>query len=316
MALQSSRSFNAALFQNISFLLDGSNNQEEEEEDREATQLSGRGHASGSVSIAAGQTGRGFERLLTIQPAQNREVNGSKLDAHSILKACKEEKYQPKHRDFPSERGSDLTQCPICLENFEIHDKILRLPCNHPFHAHCIAPWINEKHDECPFCRSKILKSNTQISSITPNSSNRSSLYSNFENSGGQPYGRPRDAPLNITPTFQRSHTNRVIAPTYDRSTSMATRLLIPSSNNFVPNNNPLFVSTSGSHRFHIPIENSTSMRQSSMPDQRAPSTRASVYNQPVYEIRNSEVHGTSSRIGSIPISKFPSMRNYTQHMG
>jgi len=47
--------------------------------------------------------------------------------------------------------------CPICLEDFQEHVKLKRLPCGHGFHKDCILPWIaDHSRDSCPFCRQRI----------------------------------------------------------------------------------------------------------------------------------------------------------------
>ena len=42
--------------------------------------------------------------------------------------------------------------CLICLQNYNIKDKICYLPCNHFFHAFCIKKWLEMKHT-CPICK-------------------------------------------------------------------------------------------------------------------------------------------------------------------
>lgn len=46
--------------------------------------------------------------------------------------------------------------CPICLDNLQVHDKIRRLPCGHPFHVHCIDEWAS-KANRCPVCNVPII---------------------------------------------------------------------------------------------------------------------------------------------------------------
>lgn len=48
--------------------------------------------------------------------------------------------------------------CSICLDNFEISDKIYCLVCNHVFHKQCIEGWINYKKQNilCPLCKKEI----------------------------------------------------------------------------------------------------------------------------------------------------------------
>ena len=43
-------------------------------------------------------------------------------------------------------------QCAICLEHYDLDDKVRTLPCFHTFHCHCIDKWLNMKA-ECPVCK-------------------------------------------------------------------------------------------------------------------------------------------------------------------
>ena len=44
-------------------------------------------------------------------------------------------------------------ECSICLEAHKLHMHVLRLPCAHIFHPHCILPWLRESAHSCPVCR-------------------------------------------------------------------------------------------------------------------------------------------------------------------
>ena len=45
--------------------------------------------------------------------------------------------------------------CTICIEDFEVGDRIVNLPCAHKFHTKCISPWL-KKSTECPNCKNEI----------------------------------------------------------------------------------------------------------------------------------------------------------------
>ena len=46
-------------------------------------------------------------------------------------------------------------KCSICLEDFEIGNKIIYLPCFHYYHAKCIETWVKNS-DKCPLCNIEI----------------------------------------------------------------------------------------------------------------------------------------------------------------
>ena len=49
-------------------------------------------------------------------------------------------------------------ECAICLENYNIGDKVNTLKCNdiHTFHHTCMLEWV-KTNDICPMCRENIL---------------------------------------------------------------------------------------------------------------------------------------------------------------
>jgi len=43
--------------------------------------------------------------------------------------------------------------CPICLDEFQPNDQVIRKGCDHVFHRHCIERWLPQKDHKCPYCR-------------------------------------------------------------------------------------------------------------------------------------------------------------------
>ncbi|KAL6978995.1 RING-H2 finger protein atl72, partial [Sarracenia purpurea var. burkii] len=65
---------------------------------------------------------------------------------------------------YKSGLGIPATDCPICLGEFAVGEKVRILPkCNHGFHVKCIDIWLLS-HSSCPTCR--------QLLSELPSSSN------------------------------------------------------------------------------------------------------------------------------------------------
>lgn len=42
--------------------------------------------------------------------------------------------------------------CAICLDEFNMKEKVLELSCKHYYHEQCIRPWLSI-HTECPYCK-------------------------------------------------------------------------------------------------------------------------------------------------------------------
>jgi len=45
--------------------------------------------------------------------------------------------------------------CSICIMEFEVGERIIKLPCGHEFHGECVTAWVEAKH-RCPLCRQHI----------------------------------------------------------------------------------------------------------------------------------------------------------------
>ncbi|KAL7093395.1 hypothetical protein ACP275_11G038700 [Erythranthe tilingii] len=61
-----------------------------------------------------------------------------------------------------SETASDVSQCYICLAEYEDGDKIRILPCHHEFHMSCVDKWLKEIHGVCPLCRGDVREGFTE----------------------------------------------------------------------------------------------------------------------------------------------------------
>ncbi|XP_055822815.1 uncharacterized protein LOC129891464 isoform X1 [Solanum dulcamara] len=52
--------------------------------------------------------------------------------------------------------SNNVSQCHICLSEYEEGDKIRVLPCHHEFHLLCVDKWLKEIHGVCPLCRGDV----------------------------------------------------------------------------------------------------------------------------------------------------------------
>lgn len=62
-----------------------------------------------------------------------------------LLGGLPRERYDPKHHGH-------LKECELCLEEYKAGDELMRLPCMHFFHCHCVSPWLQKAYT-CPVCQ-------------------------------------------------------------------------------------------------------------------------------------------------------------------
>lgn len=51
--------------------------------------------------------------------------------------------------------GAEVVCCPICQENYQQDETLVKLPCKHDFHKDCVTTWLTQ-HNSCPMCRQAI----------------------------------------------------------------------------------------------------------------------------------------------------------------
>mmetsp|Transcript_4457 Transcript_4457/g.6601 ORF Transcript_4457/g.6601 Transcript_4457/m.6601 type:complete len:109 (-) Transcript_4457:24-350(-) len=68
-----------------------------------------------------------------------------------VIAGLSRTRYDPSQLAFEN-------SCKICLQEYSEDDELTNLKCDprHVFHSECINRWIQEGHDDCPFCRSPI----------------------------------------------------------------------------------------------------------------------------------------------------------------
>lgn len=55
----------------------------------------------------------------------------------------------------PESGKMDVTECCICLADFEVGETVRKLPCSHLFHPACIDTWL-EFNTLCPLCKQDV----------------------------------------------------------------------------------------------------------------------------------------------------------------
>lgn len=73
----------------------------------------------------------------------------------------------------------DTNSCTVCMEDFSVGDKAIKMPCNHLFHKGCLVPWL-ELHNSCPVCRHELPSSEGSDNQQSSSGSNSTSTSQTF----------------------------------------------------------------------------------------------------------------------------------------
>ena len=85
----------------------------------------------------------------TSEVSQEGEVTEAKADLQFAV-------FASLFADSPAVYSADISlsdsQCPICLNDFQLKDEVIRLPCDHVLHFSCFGISIRYRQ-ECPLDR-------------------------------------------------------------------------------------------------------------------------------------------------------------------
>ncbi|XP_019187789.1 PREDICTED: E3 ubiquitin-protein ligase RING1 [Ipomoea nil] len=90
--------------------------------------------------------GAGFEDLIQQLAENDPNRYGTPPASKSAVAALPTIK---ANKDLLS---SELAQCAVCKDDFELGMEVKQMPCKHVYHNDCILPWL-ELHNSCPVCR-------------------------------------------------------------------------------------------------------------------------------------------------------------------
>lgn len=62
------------------------------------------------------------------------------------------------------------TMCSICLEDYELKEKLRVLPCGHLYHTECILPWLTTRAANCPMCKETFVVDQFLLEKSSPDS--------------------------------------------------------------------------------------------------------------------------------------------------
>ena len=86
---------------------------------------------------------------------QNRELTPEDYDLllqldDLVAKKTVDEDKLKSFREFLADKEVSTEQCAVCMEAYQVGEKIKELPCTHYFHAHCIEQWLKTVSLNCP----------------------------------------------------------------------------------------------------------------------------------------------------------------------
>lgn len=90
--------------------------------------------------------GPGFEQLIEQLAENDPNRYGTPPASKSAVEAL------PTIKVDEAMLKSDLAQCAVCKDDFELGTVVKQMPCKHVYHDDCILPWL-ELHNSCPVCR-------------------------------------------------------------------------------------------------------------------------------------------------------------------
>mmetsp|Transcript_34108 Transcript_34108/g.49944 ORF Transcript_34108/g.49944 Transcript_34108/m.49944 type:complete len:346 (-) Transcript_34108:9-1046(-) len=104
-------------------------------------------------SSGASSTGSSNTRL---EHTEHQQSNGTTtpLNLHetSSTSSLNQPLLRQRKTNHTKKKQQQPQTCAICLESYNVGEKVRTIPCFHTFHTKCIDPWLSTKA-ECPVCK-------------------------------------------------------------------------------------------------------------------------------------------------------------------
>ena len=92
-----------------------------------------------------------FNNIISNEDSNKETSQNKNINYDEIL--------EEKEFDEEAIKKDKDEKCAICLENFNIGNKVCYLPCLHVYHSFCIKNWLKIK-EKCPLCNNDLSKNN------------------------------------------------------------------------------------------------------------------------------------------------------------
>lgn len=130
--------------------------------------------------------GPGFEQLIQQLAENDPNRYGTPPASKSAIEAM------PSINVDDALLKSELAQCAVCKDDFELGTVVKQMPCKHVYHQDCVLPWL-ELHNSCPVCRYELPTDDPDYESRGNSGVNGSSRGNGGQNNGDDDLGGGAD---------------------------------------------------------------------------------------------------------------------------
>lgn len=97
--------------------------------------------------LESAMLGEALRRSVEGDPADERARNEAR--GAEVFARLPRQTWSPALATKDSSHGNE---CALCLEEYQVEDKVVKFPCMHFFHEGCVQPWF-KKSVLCPLCQ-------------------------------------------------------------------------------------------------------------------------------------------------------------------